>query len=105
MAWLRLAQGAPSEARALLDQAAALGIALPAIDCNRAHCDLLEGNAARAREAYLAVAPLKNASHKACGEIIRDDLARLETYGVLPGTARELLKAMGFPAEGISPAG
>ncbi|MCO5725558.1 tetratricopeptide repeat protein [Robiginitalea marina] len=104
MAWLRLAQGAPGEARVLLDQASTLGVVLPALDCNLAHCDLLEGHSARARETYLAVASLKNESNKAFGEIIRDDLGRLETYGVLPGTAREVLKAMGFPAEGISPA-
>jgi tetratricopeptide (TPR) repeat protein len=103
MAWLRLAQGAPGEARALLEQASALGIALPTLHCNLAHCDLLEGHLARARETYLAVASQKNESNKAFGEIIRDDLARLETYGVLPGTARELLKAMDFPAGEVSP--
>ncbi len=99
-AWLHLCKGAVNEARTLLRKAEELGATLPALDCNRAHCDLLEGKTGRAGEGYQALYGQRNASGTDFREVVEKDLLKLESYGVLPLPAADLMASLGLPAKG-----
>ena len=97
-AWLHLCKGEITEARKLLEEGIDLGFALPALRCNKAHCDLIEGKTDQALEAYRELFGKKDESGKDFGEVIKKDLQKLDGYGVLPTWPGEFLSSLDIPA-------
>jgi hypothetical protein len=99
-AWLHLCKGEVTEARELLEQGSDLGLVLPALDCNKAHCDLMEGKTEMAVKGYKALFGSKNESGKDLREVIEKDLQKLGSYGVLSSQPGEILSSLDMPARG-----
>ena len=99
-AWLHLCKGETTEARQLLQEGSDSGTGLPALACNRAHCDLMEGKTALALQAYRDLFGEKNESGKDFREVIAKDLQKLESYGVLPIPSGTVLASLGITAKG-----
>lgn len=83
MAWLEICIGATGRARKMLGEAEAIDPGLLSVQCNIAHCDLLEGNPDAANKAYRYLWPKKDASDIGFGEVINKDLVQLIRLGVL----------------------
>jgi tetratricopeptide (TPR) repeat protein len=99
-AWLHLCKGETTRARELLEEGRTLGLTLPALACNMAHCDLMEGNTATALEAYRGLFGAKDGSGKDFRKVIEKDLQKLQAIGVLPSPPAEVLSALENPAKG-----
>ncbi|MFZ9003542.1 MAG: tetratricopeptide repeat protein [Robiginitalea sp.] len=99
-AWLHLCEGQVPEARQLLEEGAGKNLKLPALECNLAHCDLLEDRTGEAIGTYRELFGTKNESGKDFREVIEKDLQKLESYGVLPSPSGAILASMGMPAGG-----
>lgn len=102
-AWLHLCKGEVAYARELLDEGCALGLSLPALACNRAHCDLMEGHTAAALQAYMGLFGTKDESGKDFRKVIEKDLQKLQGLGVLPFPPAEVLSELGNPERGSIP--
>jgi len=99
-AWLHLCKGEIPVARELLKEGSKSGLSLPAIDCNLAHCDLINGNTSHALAAFRDLFGKKNESGKDFREVIEKDLHKLASYGVLPSPPGAILSSLGIPAGG-----
>jgi hypothetical protein len=95
-AWLKLCEGAVSEARDLLGRAGEQGVDLPAMACNLAHCDLLEGSFGKALEAYRALETKRNESNKDFREVVREDLKKLNSCNLLTPEVLGMLEESGI---------
>lgn len=95
MAWLELCKGAVEKARKLLIRATEHHLDLPALVCNLAHCDLLEGKVNLAIEKYEELAGKKNESNKDFREVIQEDIKKLEDCNVLKEEVVRELKTFG----------
>lgn len=102
-AWLHLCKGETTRARELLEEGRALGVPLPALACNKAHCDLMEGNTAAALEAYMGLFGTKDESGKDFRKVIEKDLQKLGALGVLPCPPAEVVSILGNPERGSIP--
>ena len=100
MAWLHLCEGQVPEARQLLEEGAGKNLKLPALECNMAHCDLLEDRTGSAMGVYRELIGTKNESGRDFREVIEQDLQKLESYGVLPSPSGTILASIGMPAGG-----
>ena len=100
MAWLHLCEGQVPQARQLLKEGIGKNLKLPALQCNKAHCDLIEGQTRNAVRAYRELFGTKNESGKDFREVIEKDLRKLESYGVLPCPTSTVLTSLGIPAAG-----
>ena len=103
MAWLHVCEGDVPQARELLSEGKNKGVPLSALDCNLAHCDLMEGGTEKALKAYRALFGRKNESNRDFREVIGTDLQKLQSYGVLPIPAAEVLHALEIPSAGAPP--
>jgi tetratricopeptide (TPR) repeat protein len=83
-AWLKLCEGDFAGARKLLKQAGNKNFELPALACNLAHCDLLEGEVPKALAGYRELIGKKNESNADFRKVIQEDLKKLKSYKVLP---------------------
>ncbi|MDX1332476.1 MAG: tetratricopeptide repeat protein [Robiginitalea sp.] len=97
-AWLHLCKREITEARKLLEEGIDLGLPLPALGCNKAHCDLIEGKTDQALQAYRGLFGQKDESGKDFREVIGKDLQKLDAYGLLPTPSGELLPSLDMPA-------
>lgn len=95
LAWLELCLGGVAQARQLLGEGLQSEWPLPALDCNLAHCDLLEGNMKDAVSRYRELLGKKNESNKDFREVIQKDLDTLESLGMLPLPLSELIDMVG----------
>lgn len=95
MAWLKLCEGAAGEARKLLKKAGEYELDLPALACNQAHCDLLEGKVSMAIKRYEELDGKKNESNKDFREVIQNDIKKLNSCKVLEAEILEKLKTAG----------
>ena len=96
MGWLLLCEGNTEEARKLLHRAEIQQLNLPAIGCNLAHCDLLEGNTSGAVSGYERLYGKKNESNTDFRKVIREDIAKFISYNVLPEGASQALETAGI---------
>ncbi|MGB5188691.1 tetratricopeptide repeat protein [Robiginitalea sp.] len=96
MGWLCLCEGAVGEARKLLNRAAAHQLDLPAIVCNLAHCDLLEGHASDALARYEKLYGQKNESNTDFHKVIQEDVSKLKSYNVIPEEVFQTLETAGI---------
>lgn len=96
MGWLLLCEGNTEEARKLLHRAETQKLDLPAIECNLAHCDLLEGNTSSAVSGYERLYGKKNESNTDFRKVIRQDIAKFISYNVLPEEAFKTLETAGI---------
>jgi tetratricopeptide (TPR) repeat protein len=95
MGWLFLCEGNTEEARKLLHRAETQQLGIPAIECNLAHCDLLEGNTSAAMEGYKKLYGKKNESNTDFRKVIREDIAKFISYSVLPEGVSQALETAG----------
>ncbi len=96
MAWLKLCQGEVRQAQHLLAKAAAKKMDLPALRCNLAHCALLEGNTSEALAGYEKLFGEKNESNSDFRKVIREDIKKFKSYGVLPEGVFQTLDTAGI---------
>ncbi len=96
MAWLELCTGGTEMARKLLVRARAEDMELPALRCNEAHCDLLDGKVRLAIEKYESLAGEKNESNADLHGVIQEDIKKLEACNLLEDHILEKLKSAGI---------
>ena len=94
-AWLHLCAGEVAAARVLLEEGKQLGISLKALDCNHAHCELLEGNTNAALGHYRDLFGSRNESGVDFREVVHSDLQKLHSLQVLKEGIPDELKSLG----------
>lgn len=94
-AWLHLCAGEVADARLLLEEGRQMGISLKALDCNQAHCELLEGNTRTALDLYKSLFGSRNASGLDFREVVLTDLKKLHGLQVLNEERLNELNSLG----------
>ena len=94
--WLHLCAGEVEKARSLLAEGSDLDIPLAALECNLAHCELLQGNAREAVERYRGLFGSRNESGTDFRQVVENDLQKFQSLQLLSEEMQQELRSFGL---------
>ena len=99
--WLHLCAGEVDKARSLLKEGSELHIGLAALECNLAHCELLEGNIQEAVERYQGLFGSRNESGTDFRKVVDKDLQKFQALQIMDDKIWQELQSLGLETSGV----